>query len=238
MNLEEFKQKIKEFNIELTDIQEQQLLIYKEFLIEYNSHTNLTRITNEEDIYLKHFYDSITILKANDLKTVNNLLDIGTGAGFPGMIIKILFPEIEVTLLDSNNKKTKFLQELSKKLNIDKINITHQRAEEFASTNKEKFDIVTSRAVANIITLSELSIPLLKIDGYFIALKGDLTKEADYTFALSILGGKLVKNIEFKLPIENSQRNILVIKKTKKTPSEYPRLYDKIIKYPLLNSKK
>ena len=185
-------------------------------------------------MYLKHFYDSLTFIKALDVTKYNNLLDIGTGAGFPGMVLKIVFPELEVTLLDSNNKKINFLQELSKKLGLQKVNFFHGRAEDFCVKNRERFDIVTARAVTNMTALSELCLPLVKINGYFIALKGSNQDELEESKnAIKILGGLVENTLNFELPYEGGERNIVRIKKEKNTPKEYPRRYDKIVKKPL-----
>ena len=177
MNKEEFISKVNELGIELTSKQIEQLDIYCKFLLEYNSHTNLTAIKEEDQVYLKHFYDSLTFIKAIDVTKYDNLLDIGTGAGFPGMVLKIVFPNLEVTLLDSNNKKINFLKELTMKLGLTKIDFYNGRAEEFCVKNREKFDIVTARAVTNMTALTELCLPLTKINGYFIALKGSNQEE-------------------------------------------------------------
>ena len=234
MNKELFVEEVKKLGIILNEEQLKQLEIYCNYLIEYNEHTNLTAIKEPEQIYLKHFYDSITIVKAIDFNKVNNLIDIGTGAGFPGMIVKILFPEIEVTLLDSNNKKIAFLQELTMKLGLKKVNFYHGRAEDFCVKNREKFDVVTARAVSNMTLLSELCLPLTKVGGYYIALKGSNEEEIDDSlYAIKVLGGEIEEKITFEHPIENSGRNILKIKKSVNTPKEYPRRYDKMVKNPL-----
>ena len=234
MNKQDFINKIGELGINLTDEQLNQLDIYCNFLLEYNSHTNLTAIKEEDQVYLKHFYDSLTFIKALDVTKYNNLLDIGTGAGFPGMVLKIVFPELEVTLLDSNNKKINFLQELAKKLNLNKINFFHGRAEDFCVKHREIFDIVTARAVTNMTALSELCLPLVKINGYFIALKGSNQDELENSKnAIKILGGQIEDTINFELPYEGGERNIVRINKQKNTPKEYPRRYDKIVKKPL-----
>ena len=234
MNKQEFINKVGELGINLTNRQLEQLDIYCNFLLEYNSHTNLTAIKEEEQVYLKHFYDSLTFIKALDVTKYNNLLDIGTGAGFPGMVLKIVFPELEVTLLDSNNKKINFLKELSNKLNLEKINFFHGRAEEFCAKNRETFDIVTARAVTNMTALSELCLPLVKITGYFIALKGSNQDELEESRnAIKLLGGQVEDTINFELPYEGGERNIVRINKQKNTPKEYPRRYDKIVKKPL-----
>ncbi len=234
MNKENFIIELQKLNINLTPKQISDLDYYCHFLIEYNQHTNLTAIKEENQVYLKHFYDSLTIVKGLDLSKYHNLIDIGTGAGFPGMVLKIVFPHLNITLLDSNNKKITFLQQLAEKLNLTNINFFHGRAEDFCQKNRETFEIVTARAVSNMNTLAELCLPLVKKDYYFIALKGSNKEEIiDAQNAISILGGKIEKNIEFNLPIEDSGRNIVVIKKIKNTPNVYPRRYEKIIKKPL-----
>ena len=234
INKQEFINKVSELGINLTEEQLVQLDTYCNFLLEYNSHTNLTAIKEEDQVYLKHFYDSLTFIKAIDVTKYNNLLDIGTGAGFPGMVLKIVFPELEVTLLDSNNKKINFLQELSNKLGLTKINFYHGRAEDFCVKNRESFDIVTARAVTNMTALSELCLPLVKLNGYFIALKGSNQDELnDSKNAIKILGGLIEDTINFELPYDGGERNIVRIIKQKNTPKEYPRRYDKIVKKPL-----
>lgn len=239
MNKEIFLEELSKLGIELTGLQLISLNAYCEFLKEYNSHTNLTTITEDDQIFLKHFYDSLTFVKAIDLNEYNTLLDVGTGAGFPGMVLKIVYPHLNVTLLDSNNKKINFLKELAMKLKITGIEFYHGRVEDFCLKNREKFDIVTARAVTNMTNLSELCLPLTKIDGYFIAMKGSNEEEIkDAEYAIKILGGKVEEQIKFNLPIEESGRNIIKIKKEKQTPKEYPRRYDKIVKYPLKNNTK
>lgn len=234
MNKEEFIKKLKELNINLTEEQIKQFEIYCDFLIEYNSHTNLTAIKEPNQIYLKHFYDSLTITKTIDLNKINKVIDIGTGPGFPGMVLKIAYPNIKITLLDSNNKKINFLKELSNKLKINDIEFYHGRAEEYCVKNRETFDLVTARAVSNMCVLTELCLPLTKINGYFIALKGSNDEEiTDSLDAIKILGGNIEKIETFTLPKEESGRNIVKVKKIKETPLQYPRRYEKIVKSPL-----
>lgn len=239
MNKEIFKEEVKKIGIELTEQQLASLEKYCDYLLEYNSHTNLTAIKEKDQVYLKHFYDSITFLKALNPQEHSNLLDVGTGAGFPGMVLKILFPNLEVTLLDANNKKINFLKELTMKLQLTNVNFYHGRVEEFCQKNREKFDIVTARAVSNLSVLSELCLPLVKEKGYFIAMKGSNEEEIDEAkYAITTLGGKIEEIVFFHLPIENSGRNIVRIRKERTTPKEYPRRYEKIIKNPLkLNGK-
>ena len=230
MTKEELYIELEKLGITLTDKQKEQLEIYKDFLIEYNKHTNLTRIIDENDIYLKHFYDSLTIVKYIDLSNKKTLLDIGTGAGFPGMVLKIVYPNLEVTLLDSNNKKITFLKKLSEKLNV-KVNAIQARSEEYIKEKREFFDVVTSRAMANLRVLLELSIPYVKINGNFIAMKANASeelKEAGNTHEK--LGAKLSSIQEFELLKENSKRTIIVYDEINKTDTKYPRKYDIIIK--------
>lgn len=238
MNKELFYKELENMNIILNDTQKEQLSTYCNFLIEYNKHTNLTAIKEENDIYLKHFYDSFTLSKVYSLSN-EKVLDIGTGAGFPGMVLKIVFPNIKLTLLDSNNKKTRFLTELIDKIHVDNIKVINSRAEDFIKDNRECFDIVTSRAVSDLTILSELSLPFVKLNGYFIPLKGSNKEEIKGgEYSINLLGGNIEKIENITLPIENSERNILLIKKVNKTPSKYPRQYSQIIKNPLKKGSK
>lgn len=231
MNVEEFIKACNELNISLDDKTLSNLNIYKEYLKEYNSHTNLTTITEDEDIYLKHFYDSLTIVKAIDLNSVNSLIDVGTGAGFPGMVLKIVFPHLNVTLIDSNNKKTTFLSNLKDKLNLDNLIIINERSEEFAHKHIDEYDVVTSRAVANLRVLTELCLPMVKVGGKFIPLKATVDEEIkEANNIINTLNGKLSNKITFNLPKEESLRNILVIDKLNNNPKGYPRNYGKIKK--------
>lgn len=234
MNKEEFRKSVSDLGITLTETQVKQLEEYCNFLLAYNAHTNLTAIKEPDQVYLKHFYDSLTFIKAIDPSKYETLLDIGTGAGFPGMVLKIVYPNLEVTLLDSNNKKINFLKELTMKLGLTKVNFFHGRAEEFCVKNRERFDIVTARAVSNMTVLTELCLPLTGVGGYFIAMKGSNVDEiTEAKNAITKLGGKLEKLVNFTLPEEESGRNIAKILKEKPTPKEYPRRYEKIVKSPL-----
>ncbi len=230
MNKEEFYEECKKLNINLTTVQKQQLEQYYQLLTIENEKYNLTSITKEEDVYLKHFYDSICIIKGID---INNkyICDIGTGAGFPGIVIKIVFPNTKIALLDATEKKCQFLELVISKLNLRDIEVINMRAEEYSKKVREKYDIVTSRAVAPLKHLLEYSIPLLKIDGAFVALKSHLDEELknieNYYSKLKLSNEKV---IEFILPKEGSKRTIYIIKKNEKTPKIYPRTYSQIKK--------
>lgn len=230
MNKEEFLIAVSNLGLNLTMQQQKDLETYQSFLEEYNKTTNLTTIVNEFEVYLKHFYDSLTIIKEIDLTKVDTLLDIGTGAGFPGMVLKICYPNLNVTLLDSNNKKLAFLDNLKNKLNLD-VTLIHSRAEEFITDNREKFDVVVTRAVASLPILCELAIPYLKVNGYFIAMKSNALEEiAASTTILSKLDSKIININEFELPHEHSKRTLIKIEKFKPTNHKYPRQYNQIKK--------
>ena len=234
MTISEFIEELKKLNIEPTQKQLEQLNRYYELIVEYNKVMNLTGITEKEQVYLKHFYDSLTIAKVIDLNKEESLCDIGTGAGFPGIVLKILFPNLKITLIDSLNKRIEFLKIVIKELNLNNIEAIHTRAEEYAIKNIEKFDVVTSRAVAPLNILLELSIPLLKINKYFISYKGNISREIiESENALKQLDSKIDKIEEFELPKENSNRTIIKIKKLNKTNKKYPRKFSEIKKKPL-----
>jgi 16S rRNA (guanine527-N7)-methyltransferase len=224
VNKKEFIQEINKLGIQLTDEQLHQLDKYYQLLIEWNKVMNLTGITEEKEVYLKHFYDSLTIAKVIDLTKEKSLCDVGSGAGFPGMVLKIVFPNLKVTLVDSLNKRIKFLTEVANELNLKDIALVHARAEDFAKNNREKFDVVTARAVAPINVLLEYCLPLTKVGKYFIALKGNISQEIILlNNSLTKIGGKLINSQEFLLPIENSNRSLLVITKENPTSKKYPR---------------
>lgn len=233
MHKEEFIKEVKKLGIELNNKQLDQLEEYYNILIEYNNHTNLTRITEKQEVYLKHFYDSITLIKAIELNN-QSIIDVGTGAGFPGIVLKIVFPNLKVTLVDSLNKRVTFLNEVINKLDLKDIEAIHSRAEDYAQYNREKYDIVTSRAVANLRTLSELCIPLLKVNGYFIPMKADSDEEIkESSTALTKLNSFIEETITFNLPKELSKRTLIKIKKIKETNIKYPRKFNEIKKKPL-----
>lgn len=230
MNKEEFVSELKKINIDITENQLKKLEKYYQLLVEENKKYNLTAITEEKDVYLKHFYDSITITKIIELNN-QYLLDIGTGAGFPGLVLKIMFPNLKIDLLDSTNKKCMFLQYVIDSLELTNIKVLNLRAEEYASTVREKYDIVTSRAVAPLKHLLEYSIPLLKVNGNFIALKSNIEEETqnikNYYNKLYLSKEEVIK---FELPKEKSLRTLYKITKHKETPLIYPRSYAQIKK--------
>lgn len=233
MNKEEFISALKNLNINITDKTLNDLDTYYKMLIDYNSHTNLTRITEENEVYLKHFYDSLTLVKAIDLDN-QTLLDIGTGAGFPGLVLKIVFPNLKVTLVDSLNKRITFLKSVIEKLGLKDIEAIHARAEEYALDKRESFDIVTSRAVANMSMLSELCIPFVKDHGYFVPMKADANEELKGAKnAIKTLGGVLKDTIIFELPYDAGTRTLIKIEKLVKTSVKYPRKFSEIKKKPL-----
>ena len=229
MELEKFSEifanYLKEINIVLNEEQIEQFYKYMKLLIEWNEKINLTAITKPEEIILKHFVDSLTIAKY--IKSEETLIDMGTGAGFPGIPLKIYKKDLKITLVDSLNKRIKFLNEVIEQLNLEKIETIHARAEEFGKNKKyrEKFDISTSRAVANLSTLSEYLIPLVRVNGKVISMKGQEIEEEVKRAqkAIQILGGKIVKQESFNLPKSDNKRNIIIIEKIKSTPAKYPR---------------
>ena len=233
MDKNEFIENLKKLNIAVNDDILYKLDTYYKMLISYNMHTNLTRITDEKEVYLKHFYDSLTIIKTVNLNN-QTLLDIGTGAGFPGLVLKIVFPKLKVTLLDSLNKRILFLKDVIEELGLNDIGVIHARAEEYANDHREKFDIVTSRAVANLNVLSELCIPYIKVGGNFISMKSnafDEIKSAEKS--IKTLGCVIKETVIFELPKEKSKRTLINIQKVQETDVKYPRKFSEIKKKPL-----
>lgn len=223
-------------DIQLNEEQLKQFEIYLNFLVMYNEHTNLTSITEPNQIVIKHFLDSLLLTKAINVVESSNLIDVGTGAGFPGVPVKIAYPKLKVSLIDSLNKRLTFLKLLSEKLCLD-YEIIHRRAEDCGKdvNYREKFDIVTSRAVASFNILVEYCIPYVKVGGVFVALKGpnvedELNNAKD---AISKLGGKIVGKKNFDLPDNSGKRSIIIIEKVRNTPEQFPRQGIKIAKKPL-----
>ncbi len=228
MNKEEFIKELHNLNIDITDNQLNQLETYYQLLYDTNKQYNLTSITDHDQVYLKHFYDSLTITKAIRL-TSQSLCDIGTGAGFPGIVLKIIFPDIKLTLIEATNKKCQFLNLVVNTLNLNNVTILNVRAEEYSKTNREQYDIVTCRAVAPLKHLLEYGIPLVKVNGYFIPLKGNLNEElTNIENYLKKLNINIISIHEFQLPYELSNRTILVFQKQAPTSLKYPRKYNEI----------
>ena len=230
MPINDFIEELKKIGIILNDNQLNQLEQYYELLVEKNKVMNLTGIVEKEEVYLKHFYDSLTIVKSIDLNKISNLCDIGTGAGFPGLVLKIVFPQLKVVLLDSLNKRVDFLNNVINTLNLKNIEVIHTRAEEYALSHRNSFDVSTARAVANLSILLEYAIPMTKVGGYFIALKGNVREELeDSKNALKELNTTFIDLCEFSLPVENSIRSICKFQKNGDV-KKYPRKYSEIKK--------
>ena len=228
MKPEIFKQELLKIGIELSDKQMNQFKTYYELLVEWNEKINLTAITELEEVYLKHFYDSITLAVSMDLKDkAYSICDVGAGAGFPSIPLKIVFPELKVSIVDSLNKRIKFLNLLAEALELDNVHFYHDRAETFGQNkaHRENFDIVTARAVARLNILAELCIPLVKKGGHFVALKAAKSEEevTEAKKAIATLGGKLISEQEVSLPFSEDKRYIVTIEKKKETPNKYPR---------------
>ena len=226
MNVEEFQQQLfAEFQISLTEEQLEQFAKYYELLVEWNQKMNLTAITDLEEVYLKHFYDSLTLLHYQNWAEVTTVADIGAGAGFPSLPLKIIYPHLEITIVDSLNKRITFLTELTKALGLTNVTLVHDRAETFGqSPNRNSFDVVTARAVARLNVLSELCVPLVRKNGYFLALKGEqgLAEVKEAKKAFDTLGITQVDTSAFTLA-NGDQRVLVMAKKGKETSNKYPR---------------
>ena len=225
--MDKFAEELKKTGITLTERQREQFDRYYELLVERNKVMNLTGITDYDEVNLKHFTDSLTIVRLKDMSKISTLIDVGTGAGFPGIPIKIAFPHIEIVLLDSLNKRLKFLDDVIRELDLEEIRTLHGRAEDYAkkAKNKEKFDLCVSRAVANLSTLSEYCLPFVKKGGSFVSYKSSGSDEEIKTSenAVNILGGKIEKIEKFMLPDTDIGRALVQIDKVKNTPGRYPR---------------
>lgn len=223
----QFEKDLAELGIELTDRQIEKFLLYYEMLIEWNGFMNLTAITEYDEVMKKHFIDSLSLIKAYDLSQERKVIDIGTGAGFPGLVLKIAFPQLEITLLDSLNKRIQFLDAVIQNLSLTGVETVHGRAEDYAKPGKlrECFDLAVSRAVSNLSTLSEYCLPFVKQGGYFISYKSEkISEEAEAAQnAIVLLGGKIQKQVDFTLPDSDIYRNFLLIEKISGTPKKYPR---------------
>ena len=234
MNELEFVTEVSKLNIKLDSDKLSQLKRYYELLVEWNEKMNLTGITEQEQVYLKHFYDSLTLNKIIDLNQNLSLVDIGTGAGFPGLVLKIVFPNLKITLIDSLNKRIEFLKFVINELGLKDIEAIHARCEEYGIKNREIFDIATARAVAPLNILLEYSIPMLKQNGYFIPMKANISQEIiESKNALEKLDCEIISQVEFELPKEQSKRTLIKIRKNKATKKLFPRKYSEIKKRPL-----
>jgi 16S rRNA (guanine527-N7)-methyltransferase len=227
MNISEFKHALEEKGIVLSSSQLDQFETYFKLLVEWNEKVNLTAITDKEEVYLKHFYDSISPSFFIDFNQDLSLCDVGAGAGFPSIPLKICFPSIKLSIVDSLNKRITFLKTLTDELGLQDVSLYHDRAETFGklAAHREQYDYVTARAVARLSVLSELCLPLVKKGGKFIALKGAGADDEVLAGkkALTILGGKMDQDFYFQLPKEDSKRHIILIDKVKETPKKYPR---------------
>lgn len=234
MTKEEFLIAMKELSIPLNDKAFEQLEKYYELLIEENKKINLTTITEKEQVYLKHFYDSATVNRVIDFRQEKNICDIGTGAGFPGIVLKILFPNLKVTLVDSLQKRIIFLKKVIQELNLKDIEAIHFRIEEYSRQNLNQFDLVLARAVAPLNILVEYALPMVKVGKYFLAMKANAEKEIEQSQnALKQLESEIVKMDCFSLPKQQGQRTILLIRKKKESNKKYPRRFSEIKKHPL-----
>jgi len=234
MNRQEFIDSLELLGISITNDQLKQLASFYNLLIEWNEKINLTAIVEEKEVYLKHFYDSLTLVKVVDLSGDLSLCDVGSGAGFPGIVLKIMFPNLRITLIDSLNKRIIYLNDVIKRLELKNIEAIHVRMEDYSKLNVEKFDIITARAVASISVLAEVSVVALKIEGKLIFMKANGEEELkDAKNAFDKLKLEVINVVNFLLPIENSNRMLVSACKKARTDSVFPRNMDKIRKKPL-----
>ena len=235
--MEYLTQGLLEWNLQLTEKQINQYQKYADMLLSWNEKMNMTAVTEDKEIQIKHFLDSLSICRVLDPMRYGSLLDLGTGAGFPGIPIKITWPHIQITLADSLKKRVRFLDEVIRELELDAIMAVHGRAEEMAKdpVHREKYDLCVSRAVANLSTLSEYCLPFVKKGGYFVPYKGsDASEECkNAKKAIRLLGGRIEKEESFTLPLSDYGRTLIVVKKTDPTPGKYPRRAGTPAKEPL-----
>lgn len=230
-----FKEDVKKYlNIELSDFQISQFDVYYTYLITYNKTTNLTRITDEHEVYYKHFFDSLSLVKTLDFRHIESICDMGSGAGFPSIPLKIVYPHLKITIIDSLNKRIIFLNQLIEKLNISDITPIHDRIEHFALTHQETFDFVTARALGHLSLISEMGIPMTKVGGHFMGLKAQNYEEEfnSSKHAIKMLGGVLKQIETFDLPYQYGHRVHINIEKIKHVKG-FPRNYAQMIKKPL-----
>jgi 16S rRNA (guanine527-N7)-methyltransferase len=231
----EFKEHVKQiFKIELTSDQENQFKFYYDYLIEYNKIINLTRIVEKNEVYYKHFFDSLTLINAIEFNKIETICDMGSGAGFPSIPLKILFPHLKITIIDSLNKRIIFLKNLVEKLNLENIDLIHDRIEEYSRVNQNKFDLTTARALGNMSLITEMAIPMTKVDGHFIAMKAaNYENELNQARNLIKKLGSVITSINnFDLPDNYGTRTHIVLKKEKYV-SGYPRSFTQMTNNPL-----
>ena len=230
-----FVEEVNRLGVIINDQQLEKFSIYYKELVETNEKMNLTAITEESEVYKKHFLDSLELLRVIQIGEKIEMCDVGSGAGFPSIPLAIVNDKINVTIIDALNKRINFLNTLSSKINLNNVIALHKRAEDYAKEKREFFDVVTARAVARLNILAELCLPLTKIEGYFIAMKGSTGTEEleEASKAIATLGGKLEKIVSFELPETLDAREIIVIRKIKNTPNKYPRAFAKIKERPL-----
>jgi len=232
------KEGSKELGISLTDDQVEQFIKYKEILVEWNQHMNLTGIVEDQQVMIKHFLDSLGCVTLPYIKEDSTVIDVGTGAGFPGIPINIYYPKTSLTLLDSLNKRINFLKEVCNEVELNEVSFQHGRAEDFGKDIgfREKYDIAVARAVAQLNVLCEYCLPFVKVGGYFICQKGPNIEEElkNAQKSIEILGGKIIDKKDIKLPYSDETHSIVVIQKIKQTPEKYPRKAGKPTKTPLL----
>ena len=237
-HLDNFRKDLEALQIVLNKEQLCQFMSYYELLVEWNQVMNLTAITDFEEVCKKHFTDSLSLVKAYKINAPISVIDVGTGAGFPGIPLKIAFPDIEIILLDSLHKRVDFLKTVIDNLGLKKIEALHGRAEDYAKEKnfREQFDLCVSRAVSNLSTLSEYCIPYVKIGGHFISYKSEKLSEEkkDAEYAISVLGGEIEDQISFQIPNSDINRNLLIVRKKKETPANYPRKAGLPLKKPII----
>ncbi|MBJ7688403.1 16S rRNA (guanine(527)-N(7))-methyltransferase RsmG [Weissella confusa] len=239
MNPEEFAAALREHNVELNAQQLAQYQQYYERLVAVNEHMNLTAITERDEVYLKHFYDSLTLAWAYpELQTEElHMIDVGAGAGFPSLPLKIAFPQLQITIIDALNKRINFLRDLVKELGLEGVTVEHARAEEFGNKTapaREQYDVATARALARLNVLGELTLPFVKVGGVLLAMKGSAADEelAEAKKAITTLGAEIGEQIDVSLP-NGDPRSVIVIKKVKTTPKKYPRKPGDPVRKPL-----
>ncbi len=234
MDINEFKESLLQIGITLDEVQINQFELYYDFLVQENEKYNLTAITSKHEVFYKHFYDSIAISKFYEFNN-QKICDIGSGAGFPSIPLKIVYQDLDVTIVDALGKRINFLKQLCEKLQLENVECIHARAEEYALKNREGFDLVTARAVANLQVLCELCIPLVKVGGIFFVPKGNMGYEEKESArnALKVLGCSEVDSFAYELPYNYGERTCFVFEKVKVTPKKYPRNFGQIKKSPL-----